>query len=548
MKNLLLGLIISVALFSFPEVIFGQAPNLGTSANFVLFSTSGAVSNTGISQLTGNVGTNSGSSTAFGNVNGVMHDNDAASAKCAADLLVAYNQLNSAIPTFFPAPLLGNGVTLVAGIYSIASTASLNLDLTLDAKGNSNAVFIFQIMGAFSTNASSGIKLVNGAMACNVFWKVEGLVDMAAGTNMKGTIIANNAAIIMHTGTTLEGRALSTAGAITVDGVLAYTPIGCGSPTLTGPVAPDLASTACYILFSGNGSVTNTGITTVKGDVGTNVGLTTGFDALKVSGTIHPIPDASTAKCAADLVKVYTYLNTLSPDIELLYPVRFGNDLVLTPHTYLLNAATVFTGKLYLNAQGNSNAVFVIRIKGAFSTSTYSEVILTNGAQAKNVYWMIEGAVSINNYSIFRGTIICHDGALGALNTGVTLDGRALTTSGSLTTNAIATTMVSNCTTTAIAALGIGNTNKAVDIYPNPFTTTINFMINDASQMNNCELKIYNILGVMVINKLLTKQLTSLETSKLPSGIYFYKLVLSGVEGVNNNNKTIQSGKLISRQ
>lgn len=539
MKSLLLSIIISVAMFSFPEVIFGQAPNLGTAASFVLFSTNGAVSNTGISQLTGNVGTNNGSSTAFGNVNGVMHDNDGASAQCAADLLVAYNKLNSAIPTFFPASLLGNGVTLVAGIYSIASTASLNLDLTLDAKGNSNAVFIFQIKGAFSTSASSSIKLVNGAMACNVFWKVEGLVDMASGTSMKGTIIANNAAIIMHTGTTLEGRALSTAGAITVDGVLAYTPIGCGSPTLTGPVAPDLASTACYILFSGNGSVTNTGITTVKGDVGTNVGLTTGFDALKVSGSIHPIPDASTAKCAADLVKVYTYLNTLPSDIELLYPVQFGNDLVLTPHTYLMNAATVFTGNLYLNAQGNANAVFVIKIKGALSTSTYSDVILTNGAQSKNVYWMIEGAVSINNYSVFRGTIICHDGALGALNTGVTLDGRALTTSGSLTTNSVTSTLVSNCTATSVSTLGIGNTDKAVDVYPNPFTTSINFMINDASQMSNFELKLYNILGVEVMHKQLTKQLTSIETSKLPSGIYFYKF--------NSNNITIQSGKLISK-
>jgi len=56
------------------------------------------------------------------------------------------------------------------------------------------------------------------------------------------------------------------------------------------------------------------------GDVGTNVGLTTGFDPLLVTGTIHPIPDASTAQCAADLIDVYTYLNTLPYDIELLYP------------------------------------------------------------------------------------------------------------------------------------------------------------------------------------------------------------------------------------
>ncbi len=77
------------------------------------FSSNGAVTNTGISQLTGNVGTNNGSSTGFGNVNGVMDDNNGASATCAADLLSAYNQLNADIPTFFPAPLLGNGDTLV---------------------------------------------------------------------------------------------------------------------------------------------------------------------------------------------------------------------------------------------------------------------------------------------------------------------------------------------------------------------------------------------------------------------------------------------------
>src|SRR5664280_2324418 len=168
MKTKLFSLLTAITLLLITTFSSAQAPNLGTAANFVLFSTIGAVSNTGFSHLTGNVGTNNGSSTAFGNVNGVMHDNDGASAKCAADLLVAYNQLNSAIPTFFPSPLLGNGVTLIAGIYSIASTATLNLDLTLDAKGNSNAVFIFQIGGAFSKSASSQIKLINGAMACNV--------------------------------------------------------------------------------------------------------------------------------------------------------------------------------------------------------------------------------------------------------------------------------------------------------------------------------------------------------------------------------------------
>ncbi len=429
----------------FPNVNFGQAPKLGTAANFVLFSSNGAVSNTGISQITGNVGTNSGSSTSFGNVNGNMHDNDSVSKQCVKDLQIAYNKLDSTTPTAHPSATLGGGDTLVAGVYSIASAATLGGSLYLDAKGNANSVFIFQIGGAFSAAAASKIKLINGAVACNVFWKIEGMVNLAGGTTFRGTIIANNAAISIGVGDTLEGRALSTTGAVSVDGVLAYTPIGCGSATLTGPTAPALGTTICFALFSGDGAVTNSGTSNIVGDVGTNVGLTKGFDSALVKGNIHPIPDASTAQCASDLTKVYNYLDSLAYDIELLYPAQFGSNLVLTPHTYLLNAATVLTDSVYLNAEGDSNAVFVFQINGALSTSTYSTIILTNGAQSKNVYWLINGAVSINNYSVFRGTIVSNAGAVSALNTGVVIDGRLLTTTGALTTTDVTIKITPGC-------------------------------------------------------------------------------------------------------
>lgn len=543
MKIKLLNTLTAATLFLMPNVHFGQAPALGTAANFVLFSTNGAVGNSGVSQLTGNVGTNNGSSTAFGNVNGVMHDGDGASAQCAADLLIAYNQLNNTVPAFFPAPLLGNGDTLIAGVYSISAAATLNLDLTLNAQGNPNAVFIFQIQGPLSTNANSKIKLINGALACNVFWKVEGLVSMAPGTTMRGTVIANNAAINMNTNDTLEGRALSTAGAITVDGVLAYTPIGCGSPVLSGPTAPPLGVAACYAIFSSDGAVSNSGITNITGDVGSNNGSATAYDPLLVTGMIHPIPDGSTAQCAADLLVAYNYVNTLPYDIELLYPAQFGHNLVLTPHTYLMNAAAEFTDTLYLNALGNADAVFVIQINGALSTSTYSKVLLINGAQAKNVYWKVEGAVSINDYSIFNGTIICNNGALGALNTGVTLNGRALTTTGAITTtaiNAVASVIPSNCGTVGVSKLNTLNSNETVTVYPNPFNSFITIMLKDVALFNKAELKIYNVLGAEIMNTTITKKTTTLETSLLPSGIYFYKVI--------GNNETIQSGKLISQK
>jgi len=540
MKTKLLLTLTAAFLFLMPISNFGQSINLGTASNFVLFSTNGSVSNTGISQLTGNVGTNNGSSTAFGNVNGVMHDQDGASAQCAADLLIAYNKLNSTVPTFFPAPLLGNGTTLVPGVYSISGASTLNLGLTLDAKGDPNAEFIFQLNGSFSANAESKIHLINGALACNVFWKVEGLVSLAPGVFMKGTIIANNAAIIITTRDTIEGRALSTAGAITIDGALAYTPTGCGSPYLSGPVAPDLKSTACFTLFSADGPVSNTGVTTLTGSVGTNVGLTTGFNPLLVSGAIHPIPDGTTAKCAADLLTVYNYLNVLPADIELLYPAQFGRNLVLTPHTYIMKAAAVFTDSLYLNAQGNPNAVFIIKINGALTTSTYSKVLLINGAQAKNVYWKIEGAVSINNYSVFCGTIICNNGALGAINTGVILNGRALTTTGALTSAAITSILPINCSVTDAPTVNSGTSNQVLTVSPNPFSSFTTINLNEGFKEGVYDLKMYDQLGKVVIKTTISDPVTTLNTSLLHAGMYFYQ--------VSANGKMVQSGKLISQK
>lgn len=523
-------------LFSLPSLIFAQAPNLGSAVNFVLFSSNGAVTNTGISHLTGNVGTNSGSSTGFGNVNGVMHDNDGASAACSTDLLVAYGQLNSATPTFFPASLLGNGATLYAGVYKITGTASLNLNLTLDGQGNPNAIFIFQLQGAFSANASSKIILTNGAKACNVFWKVEGLVSLATGTTMRGTIIANNAAIEMSSGVTLEGRAFSTTGAITTDGVLAYIPIGCGSAVLTGPAAPALASTECFAIFSTNGPITNTGVSHVIGDIGSNTGLTTGYNPLFVTGSVHPIPDLSTAACAADLLDVYNYINTIPFDIELLYPAQFGNSLVLTPHTYKMLSAATFTDTLFLDAQGNTNAVFVIQINGALTTSTYSNVVLINGAKSKNVFWKVEGSVDINNYSTFRGTLLANNGAINMF-TGDTLEGRVLSTNGAINTAAIYATMPPGCVTVNIAEQA-SQANDIASFYPNPFSTSFEVKINNASVTNTMELQIFNVLGTQVMKSLITKHTTVLETN-LPSGVYFYKLI--------GNNEFVQSGKIISQ-
>ena len=540
MKNNLQIVLVTALLFLMPFLMAAQAPTLGTTANFVLFSTDGPVDMTSINQLTGNVGTNNGTSTNFENINGQTHDANGTSAQCAADLLIAYNQLNSTVPTFFPSSLLGNGDTLVPGVYSINAATTLNPNLYLNAQGDANAVFIFKIAGPLSTNAGAQVKLLNGALACNVFWKVEGLVDMTSGTSMKGTIIANNSAININTGSTLEGRALSTAGAITVDGILGYTPIGCGSPVHNGPAAPTLGAAACYAIFSTDGAVSNSGITTVTGDIGSNNGSATGYNPLLVTGTIHAIPDGSTAQAAADLLNAYNYVNVLPYDIELKYPVKLGNNLVLTPHTYRMSSAAHLTDTLFLNAEGNPNAVFVLQINGALTSGTYAQVTLTNGAQAKNVYWKIEGAVTLNNYSTFSGTIICNNGSLGALNTGVVLNGRSLTTAGAITTTAITATanpIPGNCGTVSVSTLdGI---NETVEIYPNPFRNSITVTTKNSAENMDCRLSIYNVMGVEIRNVAITNERTTIEMMDLPAGIYLYKVL--------SNGQITQSGKLIAQ-
>jgi len=348
MKTTLRSALVALMVTVMPSIVFGQAPNLGTAANFVVFSTDGAITNTGLSQYIGNVGANIGDITGFGNVNGQMHNLDGVTAQAAADLLGAYNEIMAMPVDFHPSAVLyGNGQTYLPGVYNVPGSATIDLVMNLDAQNDANAVFIFKVAGTLSTGSASEIKLLNSAMACNVFWVVEGMVSMAPNTTMRGTVIANNAAIEMNTGDVLEGRALSTTGAVTADGVTAAMPIGCGSPILNGPSVPPMGSTEYYALFSKNGAVTNTGITSANGQVGTNVGLTTGFDALLVTGEIHPIPDVSTASAANDLDVLYNSLNSIGHDIELLYPAQFGSNLTLTPHTYLLNAATVLTDTVF---------------------------------------------------------------------------------------------------------------------------------------------------------------------------------------------------------
>jgi hypothetical protein len=117
-----------------------------------------------------------------------------------------------------------------------------------------------------------------------------------------------------------------------------------------------------------------------------------------------------------------------------------------------MGGAATFNGTLYLDAQNNPDAVFVIVVNGAFSTTPGATVSLLNGAKASNVFWRITGATDLQVGSVIKGTFICTGGAI-SLKTGVSLDGRALTTAGAFSTAASTVTISSVCSALPVSWL-----------------------------------------------------------------------------------------------
>jgi LruC domain-containing protein len=202
--------------------------NLGSIANFALYSTSGAVSNTGASNITGDIGTNFGAITGFGPpsvINGSIQNANSVTTQAALDLMDVIAQIDATVTTNSGhAPAFGNDETLTPGVYSIAGAGSIAGTLTLDAQGNTDAQFIFKFGLAFTTGAGTTVVLINGASSENVFWVARGAVAMAASTTISGNLIGNPGAVSMGAGGELNGRMLSNVGAVSLLNCMTFIP------------------------------------------------------------------------------------------------------------------------------------------------------------------------------------------------------------------------------------------------------------------------------------------------------------------------------------
>ena len=226
-------------------VAAAQAPvNLGTAESFGVLSGS-AVTNTGPSVINGDLGVSPGTAISGfppGTVNGTVYAADAVAGQAKSDLTTAYNDAAGRSPATSLPPDAG-GLSLTPGVYSAPSTLGLTGALTLNAQGDPNAVFIFQIGSALTTATDSSVLLTNGAQACNVYWQVSSDATLGTRTAFQGTILAATS-ITADDAVTVDGRLLAGTGAVTlINDTISRA--RCAQATVPGDTpAPDGGTTA----------------------------------------------------------------------------------------------------------------------------------------------------------------------------------------------------------------------------------------------------------------------------------------------------------------
>lgn len=280
--------------------------DLGSTVNFAVLAAS-TVTNTGSTVISGSaggdVGVSSGTSvTGFppGTISdGTIHLGDTAAIQAQTDLVTAYNDAaGRSVTTNLTGQNLG-GMILKSGVYRFDSAAQLTGTLTLDAEGDPDAAFIFQIGSTLTTANASSVVLINEAQYCRVFWQVGSSATLGTNSQFIGHIFAMTS-ITATTGATIQGQLLARTGAVTLDtniitnGVCVAATPPPDEPTVTptppaivtppAVVAPTptpvaITTTPAPVVVAADADVPQTG-------TGGNSGLFIGLMLLSVAGVV----------------------------------------------------------------------------------------------------------------------------------------------------------------------------------------------------------------------------------------------------------------------
>lgn len=202
-------------------------------------------------------------------------------------------------------------------------------------------------------------------------------------------------------------------------------------PFPTSPAPLDLGAAASFGVLGGS-TVTNVSSSTtiVSGDVGVSPGTAiTGMNAPSaISGVFHP-GDFVSAAAQNALTALFTSGMALPGGATLTGDI---GGQTLAPGVYVASSSLGITGSLVLDAGGDPNAVWVFQIGSTLTTATSnSAVVLTGGAQAQNVYWLVGSSATLGTFTSFAGVLVAEVSI--TVTTGVHVNGRLLARTGAVT-------------------------------------------------------------------------------------------------------------------
>lgn len=176
-----------------------------------------------------------------------------------------------------------------------------------------------------------------------------------------------------------------------------------------------------------------------------------GTHVVTYNGQYSTTATAITALAAADLTTAYNYIQGLTATGS--HVLVFVTETI-TPGVYdVAGAGSITTmATVTLDGQGNPNSIFIFRMSGAFSSGASANVILINGAQASNVFWVAQGAISLGASTAMVGTLLSQVGASAAA--GCVVNGRLSSLGGAVT---ITTSTVTKPSTASQVTLGAFN-------------------------------------------------------------------------------------------
>jgi len=188
-----------------------------------------------------------------------------------------------------------------------------------------------------------------------------------------------------------------------------------------------LGSAAGFAILA-NTSVTNSGPTTITGNLGVSPGTSVTGSPTIVHGAQYTGVASAAGAAQGDLITAYNYAAG-----ESLCPVSVAGNLgglTLAPGLYKSTSGLEVTGS-DLVLSGSSSSIWVFQIASTLLVTAGLGVILTGGAQASNVFWQVGSSVALQSTSSFFGTIMAHTAI--TMGTGATLDGRALSETADVT-------------------------------------------------------------------------------------------------------------------